>query len=281
MALKRPVLRRSSRSLLSAPRGFDRFPTLGRLSRLHLLLILAGLTGLVLLVYLLSGQPLLLILAALIAGGGVNGLVQTNPTSRLRGFRDAVFYLFVPVLFTFGAGVFFRYTLSGWSNVPAALFSAGILAAVMYAEYHSIDVGAERFANMRLILNIAGYLAAFTLYTALYNQNLPLPLAAILVSAISFLIGIEVLHEVDVPAETLVLYAATLAFVMAEARWALNFISLSGWLAGVFTLIIFYVATQVLQSHLWGRLDRRVVIEFSVVSGIGALLVLAGRLLSG
>jgi len=280
MASKRRPLRLSSDPAFYAARGLDRLAVLRRLSRSNLIGALAALVGLVLFLYLLSGNRLLLLAAVLVAGAGVEQLVRTHPASSLRGFRDTLFFLFVPCLFTFGAGVFFRYIWSGWLEAPAAVLSAAILGGVIFAEYHSVDPSDERFLTMRLILNLAGYLAAFSLYTALYNQKLALPFAAFLVGLVSFSIGIEVLREIELKTETLLICAAALGFVMAEARWALNFISLSGWLGGVFILIVFYVASQVLQSYLWGRFDRRVAVEFGVVASLGTLLVLAGRVLS-
>ncbi|MGI8554053.1 MAG: DUF5656 family protein [Dehalococcoidia bacterium] len=280
MASKRRPWPLSSDPSVYAPRGLDRLATLRRLSRSNLIVLVAAATGLVLLAYLLIGQPLLLLLATVVAGGVADGLVRTHPTLRHHTYKDLVLFLLLPILFTLGAGVFFRYTLSGWLQVPAAGLSAAILGAVLYAEYNSVDTSGDHFVAMRLILNLAGYLAAFSLYTALYNQRLPLPLAALLVGLVSLLIGVEILREVDLKTEILVIYGAALGFVMAEARWALNFVSLGGWLGGVFILIIFYVLTQVLQAHLLDRLDRRVALEFSVVGAIGTIFVIAGRVLA-
>ena len=280
MASKRRPSRLSSDPPFYAARGLDRLAILRRLSRSNLITALATIVGVVLFLYLLSGNRLLLLAAVVIAGAGVEQLVRTHPASSLRGFRDTLFFLFVPCLFTFGAGVFFRYIWSGWLEAPAAVLSAAILGGVIFAEYHSVDVSDDRFLTMRLILTLAGYLAAFSLYTALYNQKLALPLAAFLVGLVSFAIGIEILREIELKTELLLVCAAALGFVMAEARWALNFVSLSGWLGGVFILIVFYVASQVLQSYLWGRFDRRVAVEYGSVAALGTLLVLAGRVLS-
>jgi len=165
-------------------------------------------------------------------------------------------------------------------ELPAAVDSGVMLASVIHTEYGSVEAGAERYATLRLILNLAAYLAAFALYTALYNQRLPLPVASALVGLVSLLIGVDILREVEIKTQVLLIYAATLGFVMVEARWALNFLSLTGWLGGVFILVVFYVASQVMQSYLLRRLDRRVALEFTVVATVGAALVVVGRILS-
>ena len=281
MATKRRPFRLTTGVSSQSPHGFDRIGALRRLSHFNLLLGLVALVGIVLLTYLATGHSIFLVMAALLTGAGTDGLIRTHPASRLVGLRDTSFYLFIPVLATVGAGIFFRYMLSGWWQLLGTAISMAMLGAVVYAEYESINADGERFAALRLILNVVAYLTAFSLYTSLYNQRLLLPIAVILVGLTSTSIGIEILHEVELKPEALVLYAGAVGFVMAEVRWALNFISLWGWLGGVFILVVFYLATQTLQSYLWGRMNRRAMIELSVVGSIGALLVLAGRLLAG
>jgi hypothetical protein len=280
MASKRRPLQLSSTHALNSARGLDRLEVLRRLSRANLIAALAGLVGLVLLLYLLSGNRLLLVAAVLIAGAGVEQLVRTHPASSARGLRETLFFLFVPCLFTLGVGVFFRYIWSGWLEVAAAIVSAALLGVVIFAEYHSVDASDDRFLTMRLLLNLAGYLAGFFLYTALYNQRLALPLAAFLVGLVSFSLGVEILREIELKTETLVVCAAALGFVMAQTRWALNFISLNGWLGGVFILVVFYVASQLLQSYFWDRFDRHAIAEYVSVGVVGTLFIVAGRILT-
>jgi hypothetical protein len=277
---RRPSRLSSGISVFSA-RRFNRLALLRRLGRINLLAILAVAVGAVLLAYLASGQQLLLLAAVVLAGAGTDRLLRSNPSAALPDLRQTSIYLFVPVLFTFGAGVFFRYTVSGWANLPAATVSAAILACVIWAEYRSLDAtSSEHYQALRLILNLAAYLAAFALYTALYNQQLPLAIASLLVGIVSFLIGVDVLRELALPTRPLLIYGATLGFIMAEARWALNFVSLTGWLGGVFILVVFYVASQLMQAYLGARMDRKVALELTVVATIGSLLVIAGRVMS-
>jgi hypothetical protein len=280
MALRNRHTPLSSQASVSMARGLDRFGPLRRLERVNLIGILAAVVALVLLAYLLNGQPLLLLTAVFLSGAGVDGLLRTNPRASLRSLRETALYIFVPITLIFGAGVFFRYTLAGFWQLPAAALSGLMLGAVMDAEYRSVNADTEQLWGQRLILNLAAYLAAFALYTALYNQQLALPVAAGLVGLVSFLIGIEILREAEVKTRPLLLNAGALGFVMAEVRWALNFISLSGWLGGVFILVVFYITSQVMQSYLWGRLEKRVLAEYALVAIFSTLLVIAGRILS-
>lgn len=279
--MKRRPLRLNKGFTLSPAGALDRLASLRRLGQIKLLAILAVIVGVILFAYLESGQWLLLLLAVVAAGAGTDQLLRSNPATGFRNLRQTSLYLFVPVLFTFGAGVFFRYTIGGLLDLLAAAISGAILGGVIWAEYRSLDArSSEHFQTLRLVLNLAAYLAAFALYTALYNRELPLALASVAVGIVSLLIGVDVLRELDLPSRPLLVYSATLGFIMAEARWALNFVSLTGWLGGVFILVVFYVASQLMQSYLGGRLDRRVALEFAVVGAIGSLLVIAGRVMS-
>jgi Protein of unknown function (DUF5656) len=278
--LKRPPMRLSSNPSVYAPRGLDRVAVLRRLNRLNLQALLGFLVAAILLIYLLTDQRLVLVLALIVVGFGVDGLMRTHPSANLHNFADTAFFVSVPVLFTLGAGVFFRYTVEGFWTVPAAVLTGVALTGVIRAEYRSVEATGEQLLTLRLILNLAAYLSAFALYTALYNQRLPLIVAALLVGIVSSLIAVEVLRETEVDPRTLVVCALTLGYIMAATRWALNFISLNGWLGGVFILIVFYVASQLMQAHLWRRLDRGVIAQYSVVAAIGAGIVILGRVFS-
>jgi hypothetical protein len=250
------------------------------LGRLNLLILLTAIVTAVLFVYLATGQPLVLLLSVAIAVLGVDGLLRTNPSADLRSYADTAVYVIAPGLFTLGAGVFFRYTVSGFWTFPTAILSGVALGGIIYAEYRSVGADSEQLLTLRLILNLAAYLAAFSLYTALYNQVLPLLVASLLVGLVSSLVALDILREVDLPTVMLVVYSVTLGFVMLETRWALNFISLDGWLGGVFILVVFYVASQALEARLTGRLDRRAALEYATVAAVGVLLVVVGRVLS-
>jgi hypothetical protein len=56
---------------------------------------------------------------------------------------------------------------------------------------------------------------------------------------------------------------------LGEVAWALNHLSLSGTAGGLFLLLVFYVITGLARQHLAGRLPRRVIAEFTIVSIIG------------
>jgi hypothetical protein len=100
-------LRLSSNPSVYSPRGFDRVATLRRLNRLNLQALLAVVLAAILFIYFLTGLLPVLLAAVVVAGLGVDGLMRTHPVANLRGFGDTVWFMFVPVLFTLGAGRIF------------------------------------------------------------------------------------------------------------------------------------------------------------------------------
>ena len=70
---------------------------------------------------------------------------------------------------------------------------------------------------------------------------------------------------------------AAIGLVVAEARWALYFLPLENYLAGVFLLLVFYVASGLVQHHLNDDLERPVVGEFALITAIGIAIVAMGR----
>ena len=67
--------------------------------------------------------------------------------------------------------------------------------------------------------------------------------------------------------------------LFALAAWALYFLPLESYLAGVFLLLVFYLTSGLVQHHLNDDLHAPVIAEFSLISVIGVLIVTVGRLL--
>jgi hypothetical protein len=55
--------------------------------------------------------------------------------------------------------------------------------------------------------------------------------------------------------------------------WALNLWRVLPLTAGLWLLLIFYILTGMAQQHLLGRLTRRALIEFAVISAVGLFVI--------
>jgi hypothetical protein len=233
-------------------------------------------------------RPLWLLLTTLVVALGSDGIVRSYANDSLRGPLDTAPYLLVPAIFSFAAGFFLQETVSGYWKLLAAVVSGGMMGGILYAECLSLDTHSELYATGRFILNIAAYLAGFALYAVMYSYNVGLVPAAICVGLVTAVLAAEILRETELmppPVGRRSLrslgFAATIGFVVAEARWALYFVPLEGFLAAVFLLLFFYVASGIAQHHLTGHLSRPVVTEYGLVASAGLLMVILGRWLGG
>jgi len=233
-------------------------------------------------------QPLWLMVTTLIVALGSDGIVRAHSNGAFRAPLDTAPYLLVPVILSLAAGFFLEETVSGYWRVLASLVSGGLIAGVLYGECLSIDVEGPLYGTGRFILNIATYLGAFALYAVMYSYDTDLVPAALLSGLLSAVLAAEILRETELmppPVGQRSLrslgFAAAIGLIIAEARWSLYFVPLEGFLAAVFLLIFFYVASGIAQHHLTGHLSRPVVTEYSIVASIGLLMIILGGWLGG
>jgi hypothetical protein len=236
--------------------------------------------GLVLLAYLSTGWAPVL---ALLAAGTILAVDQTlraHPSAEFRGVGATAIYLFVPVLFTIGAGLFLHGVSHGLWNVLAAAVAAAIFGLAVQAEYLSVDAAPETYPLARFALILVSHLTAFALFTVVSTSGLPLAAATLAVAAVSLLLAVDILRELEVRTGTLFAYGAGVAAVVAEVRWAIYFLALRDLLAGGLLLVTFYVITGLIESYLSGHFDRRAVSEYGVVGVIGLLFIAGAQFLS-
>ncbi len=261
-----------------------RFSTVGRPRRRGLALIttvgqrttinaVAVLFGLALLAYLATRQPLLLPLVLIIAAAGVDQTLRAHPRAEFRGVSSTTIYLFVPVLFALGAALFARDNVAGVWNLPAAAVAAVIYGLAAHAEYLTVDASPQTFPIARLSLSLVSYVTALLLFTVVFTSGLTLPAATLIVAVTSLLLTVDILRELEVQTTLLFAYAAAVAVVVAEVRWATYYLALGDLLAGGLMLVTFYVLTGLVQSYLGGYFDERTRREYAIVGVVGLVIV--------
>jgi len=233
-------------------------------------------------------RSLWLIVTTLVVALGSDGIVRSYSRGAFRAPLDTAPYLLVPVILSVAAGFFLEETVSGYWEILAALVAGGMMAGILYAECLSLDVESPLYGTGRFILNIATYLGAFALYAVMYSYDVGLVAAAVGSGLLSAVLAAEILRETELmppPVGQRSLrslgFAAAIGLIVAEARWSLYFVPLEGFLAAVFLLLFFYVASGIAQHHLTGHLSRPVVTEYALVASIGLLMVILGRWLGG
>lgn len=228
-------------------------------------------------------KPWLLIVVTGLVALGADGIVRSHPNSLFREPIDTAPYLLVPTLVALAGGFFLEDTIGGYWSILAAVVTGVVMGAVLYAEYVAVDTESASYVGARFTLNLFAYLAAFALYAVFYSFELDLVPAALCVGLVSAVLGAEILREPGLMPFPIVkasmralAFSFAIGLVVAEARWALYFTPLDGFLAAVFLLLVFYVASGLIQHHLTANLSWPVVLEFALVALAGLAMVVLG-----
>jgi len=247
-------------------------------TRIPLLVVVYGI-GLALFLAVEPTMPWILLMVTGLVALGTDGILRTHPSAIEQ--EDVAWtapLLFLPTLLALATGLFLEDVLTGYWAVPGVAVAGGIMAAVLYAEYISVETYSPKYAGGRFVLNLATFLTAFGFYAVVYSFDVDLVPAALAVGLVSVLLAVEVLRESEADPVRAVVFAAAIGIVVAQARWALYFLPLESYLAGVFLLLVFYLTSGLVQHHLNDDLKAPVVAEFSLISGIGLLIVTLGRI---
>ena len=224
-------------------------------------------------------QPWILLALVGLVGLGADGILRSHPEAGLRGIADTAPFLFIPVLFALASGLFLEETISGYEAVPAAIVSSLLFAGALYGEYTSVSHGPS-YAFGRLALHVLTYVAAFGFYAVVFEFDVELLPAAFAIGLFSMLLAVELFREAEADAYRALVFAGAIGLVVAELRWALYFIPLEEFLSAIVLLLGFYLATGLVQHHLTNDLDRRIALEFGVVTAAGVAIIVIGRALS-
>lgn len=242
------------------------------------LLVTVYAIGLLLFLAVEPTRPWMLMVMTVLVGLGADGILRTHPRAVLE--EDIAWtapLLFLPTLMCLGAGLFLEDTLTGYWVLAGVGLAAVLMALVLYAEYTTVDAYGPGFAGARFILNLGTFLTAFAFFSVVYSFDVALVPAALTVGLISLLLSVEVLRESEADPVRALVYAGAIGVIVAQARWALYFLPLESYLAGVFLLLVFYLASGLVQHHLNDDLSPPVVAEFTAISILGVIIVTVGR----
>ena len=252
--------------------------TVNRLDRIHILAIVLAL-GMTAYLAIEPSQNWLLLLLCGLAALGTDGIVRHHPGANFQRLDDTALFLFVPVLFTLGLGIFLEEVASGYVALAIGLASVVPYWAILYGEYESVDRTEPGFHRARLILNIATYVVAFLFFVTIYDFDLDLLTAAFAAGIVSVMLAIEVLREEGMETTRTILYALATGVLVAEAAWSTHFLPLEASAAAVFLLLTFYMIAGLMHTYLGNRLNVRAAAEFACVGAAGvAIIVFSGVL---
>jgi hypothetical protein len=194
---------------------------------------------------------------------------RSLPTIRLGplALELAPAFWILPSLVIVASFAFFR-LFSATLEMTAFLIALGaagaLLLAALLGQHYALDRRPEIRHAARLALQVIALLLAFGIFSAVYYARLRTLYGAVLIGSSGALLAYALLQWA--PARHgLPLLAALVGLTLAEATWALNYWAAPFLLGGALLLVVFYVTTGVLQSHLEGGLNRRVMAEYGLL----------------
>jgi Protein of unknown function (DUF5656) len=222
-------------------------------------------------------QPWILWLTAGLAGLAADGIVRSNPGWQARGPLASLVFVVLPLLAVLGAGFFIDHAIDGYARPVAAVVPAVAVGLITWAEYHTVDLEAKRYASMRLGLAVATYLAAFALYTVIFTNRIGLATGTIVTGLVSAALALELLRETRPLGPSALLVSLAIGVSLAELRLALYFFPLDGLLAGALLIIGFYLATGIVHHLLDHDLEMATTAEYLLVAAAGTIAVVVTR----
>ena len=142
----------------------------------------------------------------------------------------------------------------------------GLLLGALLGQHYALDRRPEVRHLARLGLQTITLLLAFSLFSATYYARLRFLYSGGLIGVTGALLAYALLQW-SAQRQGLSVLSGMVGLTLAEATWALNYWATSFLLGGALLLVIFYVATGLLQNHLEGTLSRRVFWEYSLLGG--------------
>lgn len=241
-----------------------------------MLLTLVLAVGLVAFVSIRPGQPWILWLVVLLAGLAADGIVRSHRAWNNTGLSSTAAFAALPALGALGAGLFIDEALTGYARPVSALGAALAIGGATAVEFATVDFEAKRYHFFRLLLAIATYVAAFTLFTVIVARVGLIP-GAILIGAVSHILTLELLRENRLFSLEALLLGAAVGASMAELRLALYFFPLDSLLTGALLIIGFYLATGLVHHLLDHDLEWGTAFEYLSVAAAGTAAVVVTR----
>ncbi|MBI2863412.1 MAG: hypothetical protein HYX94_02480 [Chloroflexi bacterium] len=223
------------------------------------------------LVWLLAGITVALVCI------GADGVIRSHPRIYLRNIGYTLTFWILPGLLTTGTAMFLRILPPGPVEIVGLLLAGLLLTIVILAEYHTVDKRDSFYRLSRLFLNLACYLAAFALYTAIYSMKVRSIQSATSILLISGLLSAELFKESERNVGRIWLYAMVAGLVVGETTWGLNYWPIGGMAGGAFLLMVFYVVTGLIQNHFSSKLTKGLVAEFTIVAVVGFMFLFTSR----
>lgn len=234
------------------------------------------------------GTPLTLLItgnwlvSAMLLGlscAGTEAVLRTHPQVRRQAVRSTFPAWILPGLATLALTQFLPQSPNLLYWMIGLITGGATLAWLILAQYRSLDSinepnqarAAQWASNGR---KVVAYALALIFFTLIYRTKLRSLVTATQISLVATLLALSILRTDKHTLWQTGLYAGLIGLMMGETTWALNYWQANALTVGVLMLLLFYALVGIVQQHMQGTLDRRVVLEFLGVIILGICIVL-------
>ncbi|MFB0536714.1 MAG: hypothetical protein ACETWR_17240 [Anaerolineae bacterium] len=222
----------------------------------------------------LSVTWLMAALLASLACTGTDSLVRSHPLVRRGESRYTFAFWALPGLSVVAATLLLPLAPNRSYWLGGLALTALLLLLIAVAQYHTVDPADPGYRLARLALNLFVYLVALSLFTLIYGSKARSLLSATTTAAVGGLLALELLRGAPHSLRLTALYALITGLALGEITWALNYWTVGRLTGGLFLLLVFYLVTGLSREGLLRRLNRRALVEFSLVALVGLGLII-------
>jgi hypothetical protein len=214
----------------------------------------------------LSGTTVFGLLLTGMAASGTEAVVRAHPRAQSRALGHLWVFWGLPMALVVVALLLLPLSPSPLYWFAALVLTGIVLGLSLAGIYYTVDPFATGYRRARLGLNALTYGVALILFLVVYRTRVRSILSATEVMILSSLLALELLRGSERPLGQVTLYAAITGLVLGEVTWALNYWRLASLTGGLLLLLMFYDVVGLAQHALQGRVTRRVLIEFALIS---------------
>ena len=158
------------------------------------------------------------------------------------------------------------------------LIGALLVGLAIFAQDREVALSAddaEPAALPKQLLSLLVYLAAFGLFTLVYQIKERSLISATTTAFVAAVLSMVLLRGAGADRQRTILYAVSIGIALGEATWALNYWVVRDLVGGAVLLLLYYVLVGLIEIVLRGELNRRLLTEYLGVGIVGFLFILS------
>lgn len=158
------------------------------------------------------------------------------------------------------------------------LFGALLVGLAVFAQDREVavmDDAAEPVAVPKQLLSLLTYLAAFGLFTLIYQIKERSLISATTTAFVAAVLSLVLLRGAGALRQRTLLYAVLIGVCLGEVTWALNYWVVRELVGGAVLLLVYYVIVGLIEIVLRAQLSRRLLAEYLGVGIVGFLFILS------